>query len=191
MGFGANYNALFPLYIVLFSLSLFAFILAFASLDVELGSPVASCRRCRAAGWLRFLFISAAVLFIVWFILSLLPAILSGQPPEVLDHYTTFPTHMLDLGIIMPGLILAGILLLRRDRLGYALGGLLFVMAWVLGLNISAGIARPGAGRLPLHARDDDRVRHPVRGADAGRAVGQRDLLPPSDPARGNRFYLE
>ena len=138
IGFGANYNSLFPLYIVLFSLSLFAFILAFASLDLQLlaGRVLPSLPR---RGLASFLFISAAVLFIVWFVLSLLPAILSGRPPEVLDHYTTFPTHMLDLGIVMPALILAGVLLLRHHRLGYALGGLLFVMAWVLGLTISAG----------------------------------------------------
>ncbi len=70
--------------------SLFAFILAFASFDVE-GSCPPGHPPHGAPGIAVFLFVSAAVLFVVWFVMTLLPAILSGRPPEVLEHYTTFP----------------------------------------------------------------------------------------------------
>ncbi|MGE5602443.1 MAG: hypothetical protein ACM30E_05305 [Nitrososphaerales archaeon] len=138
LAFGAMYNALFPLYILLFSLSFFAFVLAFTSLDIPaLAGHVLPALPHRALA--AFLFVCAAVLFIVWFLMTLLPSILSGNPPQELAHYTTLITHALDLGIIMPALLLAGPLLLRRRAFGYALGGLLFVMAWLLGLSISAG----------------------------------------------------
>ena len=138
MSFGAMYNRLFPLYVLLFSLSFFAFVVSFASLDIP-GLAIRVLPTLPRRGLAAFLFVCAAVLFVVWFLMTLLPAILSGQPPEAMEHYTTLITHALDLGIILPSLFLAGMLLLQRRSLGYALGGLLFVMAWLLGLNISAG----------------------------------------------------
>jgi hypothetical protein len=44
---------------------------------------------------------------------------LQGQPPERLDTYSTLFTHALDLAIIVPLMFLTGMLILRREPLGY------------------------------------------------------------------------
>ena len=81
MAFGAAYNELFLLYVTLFSASLFAFVLAFASIDPKvLASRVSGGlpRRATAA----FLFVVGLVLAAVWLGLSLLPPLLRGCRPR-------------------------------------------------------------------------------------------------------------
>ena len=55
-------------------------------------------------------------------------------PPEVAS-YTTVVTYVVDLGIIAPALILAGVLLLRRASLGYLLASTILVFTVTLGTS--------------------------------------------------------
>jgi hypothetical protein len=131
------YNALFPAYIVIFSASLFALALACRSIDlaaVPSGRWAALPRRSLAA----FMFASSAVLLAVWFGMGLLPAMLRGGPPDRLDIYTTPVTYALDLGIIMPLVFLAGLLILRRAPLGYLIACPLLVLEASLAPMIAA-----------------------------------------------------
>jgi hypothetical protein len=117
MALGAAYNDLFLIYIALFSASLHAFVLAFTSLDRQAltarfatGAP----RRSLAA----FMFAASLVTLVVW-LSPLVEALGQGQPPKLLDSYTTVVTDVLDLGIIAPANFIAGLLVLRRNVLGY------------------------------------------------------------------------
>jgi hypothetical protein len=73
----------------------------------------------------------------VWLI-PLVAAVVRGEAPEYLDTYTTTVTDVLDLGILVPALVVAAALVLRRDGVGYVLRAallvlLLFVAAAIIG----------------------------------------------------------
>ncbi|MCE7986979.1 MAG: hypothetical protein DYG89_37880 [Caldilinea sp. CFX5] len=137
MVFGAAYNPLFLVYIALYSAGLFAFVLAFAAIDQQ-SLPAALSSALPHRGIAIFLFVIAVVLCVVWLGLSLAPAMVQGRPPAELAHYTTLLTHALDLGIMVPVSILAGILLLRRSGLGYLLTAIMLIFSWLIGVTIAA-----------------------------------------------------
>jgi hypothetical protein len=130
------YNELFLLYVVLFSASLFAFVLAFRSFDARALRSHFSARLPRR-GPAIFMFVSALMTLVVWLIAPI-TALLQGEPPERLDTYTTLFTNALDLAIIVPIVILAGVLILRGDPLGYLIAFPLLVLEAFLAPMIAA-----------------------------------------------------
>jgi hypothetical protein len=66
---------------------------------------------------------------------------LTGEPPPLLGTYTTLVTETLDLALIAPTTILAGVLILRRRALGYRLAFPLFGIIVLLTPTIAAATA--------------------------------------------------
>lgn len=130
VAFGVAYNPLFLLYIALFSASLFAFVMAVVTFDQRaLAARVGTSIPTKSLAVL--LFISALGLLFAW-----VPDILVGLPEgrhAGLGSYSTLPTDVIDLGVIVPALVLAGILLLRRAPLGYLLASILTTMLILIG----------------------------------------------------------
>ena len=89
---------------------------------------------------------SGAVTVAVW-LLPLLTAQLAGNPPDHLDHNTTMVTDALDLAVITPGAIIAGVLLLRRRPLGVIVAmPLLGIIVLLLPLIVGGTISQLAAG---------------------------------------------
>ncbi len=130
------YNELFLVYVALFSASLFAFILAFRSVYPGVLSSRFSVRMPRR-GLAAFMFVSGLVTLFVWGE-PLVSALVSGGPPERMDTYTTPVTYALDLAIITPAVFLVGVLVLRRDPLGYLIAFSLLVVEAMLAPVITA-----------------------------------------------------
>lgn len=131
----AAFNALFPIYVVLFGTSLYAFVLLMLSFDLEKikqsigeGFP----RRSTAA----FLFVLAAFLLIAW-AGRIAPPLLSGDVP-LLENTPTMVIQAMDLALIVPLAVIAGLSLLRREALGYLLSAVVLMKAVTLGLAVSA-----------------------------------------------------
>lgn len=137
MAFGAAYNNWFVVYLALFSLALYTLIALVLSLPV-MTLPAHITPGLPHRGLATFHFVVAAVLFGVWFGMSLLPALLAGEPVAELAGYTTSVTHVFDLGIVMPAALLAGRFVLRRAALGYLLTAMLLVIGWTVGLGVAA-----------------------------------------------------
>ena len=138
LGFGAAYNNLFLVYILIFSASLFGLILALTSFDVQsLPAHFAETLPCRGIG--IFLVVSGVILSLIWILLSILPALLQGKAAPEAYYYTTFMTGIVDIGIVSPALIVAGVLMLRRAALGYLLAPTMLVFTCILGPNLTAG----------------------------------------------------
>jgi hypothetical protein len=78
------------------------------------------------------MFATLGVLAVVW-VGPALAALLEGKPPAVLGTYTTMPTWVLDIGIILPAALIGGIFVLRRDPLGYLIASTTFVVTLMLG----------------------------------------------------------
>jgi hypothetical protein len=150
MAIGAAYNNLFLIYVVLFSASLFAFVLALTSFDVQaLPAHFSSGLPRRGIG--IYLIVSGVILSLVWLVLSIVPALLRGTAPPEARYYTTFITGVVDVGIIAPALIIAGGLLLRRVAMGYLLATVMLVFTVVLGTSLTvAGIAQLLFGLVTL-----------------------------------------
>ncbi len=142
MAFGAAYNTLFLVYIILFSASLFALVLLLTSFDVpELPIHFAAGLPRRSMG--IFLIVSGVILSLVWLALSIVPALLSSTAPLEVARYTTFITGVVDIGIVSPVLIVSGTLLLRNAPISYLLASTMLVFTVTLGTSLlMSGIAQ-------------------------------------------------
>ena len=133
--FGVAYNNLFMVYLLSFSASLAAFILAFRSIDQQdLAARVTPGFPYRGAAAL--LFLSAIGLLFAW-LPDVMTGLLQGHAIAI-DSYTTEVTYVLDLGIIVPVLILTGVLLLRRAPASHLAAPILLIMLALIGLVITA-----------------------------------------------------
>ena len=146
MAFGAAYNNLFLIYVALLWASLYALIAALLSFDV-LALPARFSPGLPRRGAGVFLIVSGVILLLVWLALSILPALLGGRSPTEVSYYTTFTTAVIDMALVAPPLLTAGILLLRRAPWGDLLAATMLVFTCILGTALFAGgIAQLRAG---------------------------------------------
>ena len=118
MCFGTAYNNLFLVYVALFGLSLFAFILSMMSFDLET-LPTHFSEELPSRGIAALLFFAAAFLSLAW-LGRIVPTIFGDHIPS-LENVTSMFIQVMDLGIIIPMCVIAGVLLLRRAAWGYLL----------------------------------------------------------------------
>ncbi|RPJ50021.1 MAG: hypothetical protein EHM21_05850 [Chloroflexi bacterium] len=133
---GVAYNNLFLLYVAFFSASLFAFILAFTTIDRQDLAARLSTRRLPRRGIAILMFVSGAALLAAW-LGDILGALFAGTVPDI-GPYTTEVTYAFDLGIITPLAVLTGILILRRAPIGYPLSALMLVVLAIVGLMVAS-----------------------------------------------------
>ena len=127
---GIAFNAAFLIYIALFSASLFAFVLLFASIDRQLlADHIAPTLPHR--GIAIFMFVSGLATLVIW-LQPLLNDLTQNQLPALVGIYSTKITDVLDLGIITPATLIAGTLILRRNPLGYLVAFALLVLEIML-----------------------------------------------------------
>lgn len=134
MAFGAQYNALFLVYVALLSLSLFAFVLVMMTFDL----PALPARFSEQLprGWIAgLLFFAAAFLSLAW--LGRIAATFSPGAVPPLENTTSLFIQAMDLGIIVPVCLLSGILLLRRQPWGYLLASVGLMKFLTMGTAVS------------------------------------------------------
>jgi hypothetical protein len=138
------YNRLFPVYVALFSASLFAVAQLLATVDrTELSDRCDTAPR-RGVG--VFLLLSGAVTALVWGV-PMVAAAVTGASTDRLDSYATDVTHALDLAIITPAALMAGALILRRKATGYLLAlSLLVLEAMLTPLIVAQTVSQLAAG---------------------------------------------
>lgn len=129
------YNRLFPLYVALFSASLFGAGALVAAVDrAALATRAVGAPR-RGPG--VFMLISRLVTAVVWGV-PVMAAAIGGASTDRLDSYGTDVTYAIDLGVIAPAALLAGVLILRRRADGYLLALSLLVLEAMLAPMIGA-----------------------------------------------------
>lgn len=130
------YNMLFLVYVVLFTMSLYAFILCMLSFDLKDLPRHFSDRLPR--GWIAgVLFAVGGFLFLAWFG-RVIPELLNPQIPAALENTTTRVIQALDLALIVPLAVLAGVLLLKRSAWGYLLASVAILKGLTMALAVSA-----------------------------------------------------
>lgn len=132
--FGAAFNDVFLLHIALFSMSVFALACAIPTLDVAaIGQTFRDAIGARTIG--VFLVIVGAGQGGLWIFLVVRNAITG----EVLHDIPVWGQHLvfaLDLALLVPSLVLAGVLLVRRRPFGFLLGTAMAVFGAVYQLNL-------------------------------------------------------
>ena len=149
-----RWNPLFLVYVALFGLSLFTLIVGLAGTHARrmratffLGAPV----RAVAA----YLIVIAVIAGAMW-LSEEIGALLSGTTPASVTEFET-PTnsvHVFDLGVVLPAMVVAAVMLLRGHAWGYVLAPMLLVKATTIGLWVAAMIwfsAREGFAVAPAY----------------------------------------
>jgi hypothetical protein len=146
LAIGAAYNNLFLVYILLTMASFLGAASLLLSFDVQ-NFPSLFSERTPLRGISNFFIVSGIALFCIWLMLSIVPALLAGSVPAELGSYTTMITYVVDMGIIAPVLVSAGILLRRHQPLGYVLTSVLLIFIDILGSALLImGIAQKVTG---------------------------------------------
>jgi hypothetical protein len=132
----AAYNGLFLVYVTLFGLSLYAFALSLMAVDVAALPAHFAARFPR--GWVAgLLFLVGGFLLAAW-LGRLVPELLHPQTPAALENATTRVIQAMDLSLVAPLAIVAGVLLLRRQPWGYLLASVAVLKGLTLALAVSA-----------------------------------------------------
>ncbi len=170
---GVAYNPLYLAYVTLLSASLFGFVAAFSETSRAALAAAAADADVphRTLSW--FLLSSAAVTAVVW-LQPLVSALLQRTAPELLDVYTTTVTYSLDLAVITPAAALAGLLVRRRQLLGYLLAAPLLVTIVLLLPSISLATALQVAAGISFTPAQ---VIGPIAGFGVLGAIGARLLV--------------
>jgi hypothetical protein len=135
MATNTAFNALFPVYVALFSLSMYAFILAMMSFDRASLPGRFSARTPR--GWIAGVVLAAAAfLLLAWMGGRVMPPILNNSIPP-LENGVTEVIQFMDLGVIFPLALIGGILLLRRNAWGYLLSSVAVMKMLTMGTAVS------------------------------------------------------
>jgi len=110
------YNGLFLVYVALFSATLFTLALVLRGIDGERLARTVAGPPPRWPG--RFMIFAGLVTFGVW-MSEPVSHLLGGEVPARLDASSTLVTAALDIAVIVPLSLLAGVLLRRGAALGY------------------------------------------------------------------------
>ena len=133
---GWAYNNLFLLYVAVYSLSALALVLVVQEIGADnLASHVS--QRAPRRGLAGMMFFSGGLLLLMW-LGKIVPALTHGEAPEMLNGAHTLIAQALDLGIIVPFALAAGVLLLRRSPWGYTLASIGIVKLLMMAIAIVA-----------------------------------------------------
>jgi len=137
---GVHWNRLFLAYVALFGVSAYALLLGLARTDVvAIRDDLAPRAPVRATA--AYLVAVAVLVGGIW-LAEEIGATVTGVVPPSLGEFEA-PTnivHVFDLGLVLPALVIASILLLRGRVWGYVLSGMLLVKCAAIGLWILAMI---------------------------------------------------
>jgi hypothetical protein len=134
--FGASFNDAFLLHIAAMSMSLYGIALALPTLDWR--SVGERLRLDRWAGWIGGILIAVGALQGAAWIALIVRNALTG---EVLQQIPVRGQHLvfaLDLTLMMPALVIAGVLLVRRTAIGFLLATAVAFLGAVYSLNGNA-----------------------------------------------------
>jgi hypothetical protein len=135
--FLAMYNKFFLIYVILMSLSFFAFILNITSNDIKnLNNHFKQNLPKKYIG--IFIIIIGTGVGLMWIgrIVPSLNNTLNNKVVVGLEHYTTLVIQALDLGFVVPVSMLAGILIIKSKALGFLLAPIIIIKGTTLLLAI-------------------------------------------------------
>lgn len=131
-----HFSGWFLLYVAIFGMSTYALIVGVSQLDPALlRRAFSGSTPTKAIGTLLTVLGGA---FILLWLSEIVPSALSGDTPAAITEagQVTNPIWMLDLGLVLPAMVVAGTLLRRGRAMGFVLAGMLLGF----GIAMSAAI---------------------------------------------------
>ncbi len=134
--FAVHFNNLFIAYCLILGLSFYSFVYY---LVTQLRGPVKDwfeeTNPVKAVG---YYFIAIACVFYLLWLSEIVPSIMAGTIPKniIETGLLTNPVHALDLSIALPGILIVGILLLRRKTLGLLLAPSILIFMILMDITI-------------------------------------------------------
>ncbi|MBN1665674.1 MAG: hypothetical protein JW862_01245 [Anaerolineales bacterium] len=135
---GNTFNGLFLGWVALFSIGGFGLFLVISELDFS-SLPQKLSGHFPEKPVAIYLFSVAAILA-AQYLTEIITAYLTGAPPVSLDHYTTLELAGVELGIMIPLHILAGVFLWRQKAWGYVLATILAFAAFVVFIALTISL---------------------------------------------------
>jgi hypothetical protein len=142
MTFAVAQNRLFPVYVACLALTTALLVLVVLAVDADRVQQVLPPRPGRPA-LVTYLVAVALALIAAW-LPSLLGTALTGQVAEAVGPYTSAATEAIDLALVVPLVVAAAVLVVRRRPWG----GVLTLV--VLALNACIGVLLMGQGAAQL-----------------------------------------
>jgi hypothetical protein len=135
--FAIHFGPLFLVWVGVLGLALFALIGGVTAIDP---SAVKARFTRHSMGFAAWFMIVMAVLFGTLWLSDIVPALLSGDVPATATDMgvPTNPVHVLDLAFFLPAALTAGLLLLNRRPLAYAMSPAVLLFLALTGLPILA-----------------------------------------------------
>ncbi|MCL2052354.1 MAG: hypothetical protein FWG91_11615 [Lachnospiraceae bacterium] len=131
LAFETVYNQLFLLYIIMFSVAFFALLFTFIDLSKRVYPASKDGHYKKTA---IFTMMSGCTV-LVW-LMDIIPGALTGTPPDFVSIYTTSPTIIIDIGLIFPTCIIAGIMLWQKKNMGYVLSPIMLIFLTVIAMIV-------------------------------------------------------
>lgn len=134
--FDVHFGPLFLVWVAVFGLSLYTLIGSLANIDpARVRSSFTDRTPLRSTS---LLLIGIGAAFALLWLSEIVPASFQGTTPEALrtTGLTTNPVHVLDLAVLLPAAISAGVLLRRRRAWGYVLAPVVLVAMVFLAIGI-------------------------------------------------------
>ena len=131
------YNSLFLVYVALFSLSLLTLILVLVGVDrAQARAAIGERFPVRMVAGFSF---AVGGLLLLKCLGEIVPDLGSNTLPIAATGYYTLVDQALDLGLLVPFCFVSGVLLLKRDSLGYLLSSSSLIIFFLLGLSVITG----------------------------------------------------
>jgi hypothetical protein len=136
--FAVHFNSLFLVYVAILGLSFYALVGSLIRLHLQ-GLQASFAANTKARPVSVFLLVVAILFYLQW-LSEDIPALVTGKTPQsVMENgLLTNPVHVLDMGLLLPAMIITAILLWRRKLLGYILAIPLLVFSILTGIGILA-----------------------------------------------------
>lgn len=133
--FAIHFGPLFLVWVGVLGLALFALIGGVTAIDA---STVKARFTRHSMGFAAWFMIAIAALFGAFWLSDIVPALLSGDVPATVTDMgvPTNPVHVLDLAFFLPAAFIAGLMLLKRRALAYAMSPAVLLFLALTGVPI-------------------------------------------------------
>lgn len=138
---GYAFNRLFLIYVAIFALSAVAFFINLHGIDVAHLPARVSARFPRRL-FIGFTFVVGGTLTLLW-LGRIIPIMVNDRFPPEVTGLTTLVSQGFDLGMVVPLMLSAGVLLWRRSPWGYLLASVSITHGLMMSITLPAWIAVP------------------------------------------------
>lgn len=145
--FAVHFNSLFLVYVAILGLSFYTLVVSLIRLPLDRLQPSFTATTRAVSVFLAVV----AILFYLQWLSEDIPALLARKIPQsVMENgLLTNPVHVLDMGLLLPAMLITAILLWRRKLLGYLLAIPLLVFSILTGIGILAIFFVMGSKGIP------------------------------------------